>query len=187
MAKKFGQVPSDDAVLNTFWRVGEYTNGQVATVTTTVYPDGSMRLYPFIVPTDMTVDTIGCEVVTTPGSAGSVVRLGIYDDVDGVPTNLILDAGTVDTTTTGVKTISISQALSAGVVWCCAVPQGTPGTDPTLRIISISGGQMRYATAVVNQTRYSYGVNGITGALPSTAGASLGASQAGLVILKRSA
>jgi hypothetical protein len=187
MSDKLGAKLSTNFVNYEDWRVGEFSIGRVLTTTTASYPDGSMRLYPFIVPVDMTVNTIACEVVTTPGSAGSVVRLGIYDDVDGVPTNLILDAGTVATQTTGVKSIAISQALSAGIVWCCAVPQGTPGTNPTLRIISISEGHKRYATEVVNQFRYSFSNNTVTGALPGTAGATLGAGLAAIVCLGRSA
>ena len=63
-----------------------------------------------------TFDRIGCDVQTA-GAAGAKARLGIYrdSDLDGYPDELILDAGEVDCTTDGDKTITIDQHLEAGL------------------------------------------------------------------------
>lgn len=63
----------------------------------------------------------------TAGDAGSVARLGIYSDdgTGGYPGALLLDAGTVSITSTGVKEITISQALTAGAYWLVGAIQGT--------------------------------------------------------------
>lgn len=74
------------------------------------------RLYyePVRVATPITLDQLRIEV-TTAAAASTVARLGIYEaDTDWQPTDLVLDAGTVAIDSPGVKTASISQALSPG-------------------------------------------------------------------------
>ncbi len=78
---------------------------------------------PMPIPRSVTIDRIGIEV--TDSAAGSpVIRLGIYENNAGAPGTLILDAGTVDASTTGFKEITISQALTAGMVWLVLAQQG---------------------------------------------------------------
>lgn len=53
--------------------------------------------------------------MTSGGGAGTVARLGIYEvNSSGSPGLEVLDAGTVDTSTTGLKEITISETLTAG-------------------------------------------------------------------------
>lgn len=98
-----------------------------------------------------TVNQIFVSVIT--GVAGSI-RLGIYDDGTNLyPGSLILDCGTVDCTTSGVKTITISQALTRGIKWVAFVSDVAPslyyqstymlnllGYDTTAPSISLSVG-----------------------------------------------
>lgn len=72
------------------------------------------RLYaiPHIVGATTTFTRIGIRV--TSAIAGNA-RLGIYNWAAGVPTTLVLDCGTVSTSSTGDKEITISQSLAAGV------------------------------------------------------------------------
>jgi len=64
--------------------------------------------------------------VQTP-VAGALVRLGIYGDNGSVyPGNLVLDAGTVDASTVGVKEILISQTLGAGLYWLVCLSNAAP-------------------------------------------------------------
>jgi hypothetical protein len=77
---------------------------------------------PFPIERSATADRIGVHV--TANVASSTVRLGIFGDTGGNPGSLILDAGTVDSSTTGFKEITISQALTPIRVWLVAVQQG---------------------------------------------------------------
>jgi hypothetical protein len=87
---------------------------------------------PLLVPYNRTYTTIGIEVTTLAASTNA--RLGIYKDKylesgateGGYPRELVLDAGTVDCSTTGAKTITISQALTAGWYWLALVANGAP-------------------------------------------------------------
>ncbi len=99
---------------------GRFYNSQLLTGTTTFTVTTNI-LYgvPIYVPTPTTYTSINIEVTTL--SVGNLIRLGIYNDGGGVPTTLVLDAGTISTTTTGGKTIAISQALGAGWFWLAAV------------------------------------------------------------------
>jgi hypothetical protein len=78
---------------------------------------GSLRTYRLDLAASGTADRIGIEVTTL--AAGSSIGLAIYnhDATTGLPGTLLLDAGTVDSTSTGFKEITISQALSAGSYW----------------------------------------------------------------------
>jgi hypothetical protein len=84
------------------------------------------RLYarPFYVAQTETFTKIGIEV--TSAVAASVIRLGIYNMANGLPTALILDAGTVDGSSTGLKEITISQELESGLYAVAWVSNGAP-------------------------------------------------------------
>lgn len=91
-------------------------NNSVSGYIPTAAPYGGnvLRGIPIVISDNQSWDRIGLEV-TTIGSAGSVIRLGLYDSVNTIPTNLIADYGTVPGDTLGVKTIIISQTLTPGL------------------------------------------------------------------------
>lgn len=83
---------------------------------------------PFPVSVGTTFDRIGIEI--TVGAATAVVRLGIYTSENGPrPANLVLDAGTIDASTTGSKEIVISQTLTPGFYWLVACLQTATGVS----------------------------------------------------------
>lgn len=128
--------------------------------------NGSINAFPVDILTAITIDRIGIDVATA-GSAGSVMRVGIYSD-DGtgkIPGALLLDAGTVDCTTTGLKELVISQALAIGRYWFAAVPQGSPTTQPVIRCCFANHG-------LENATNWNFNASGyqmasVLGALPN--------------------
>lgn len=133
-------------------------------------PLNSLRMGRMLVGRSCTLTSITVEVFTA-GSAGAVTRLGIFalNTATGLPT-LLLDAGTVDATTTGVKTVSISQAVTQGQnIMLAAVNQGAPATVP---IIRTNAGEDRFigdAAATVSGSLMSgLTVAGVTDALPSS-------------------
>lgn len=80
---------------------------------------------PIFVGHSFTANRIGINVVS--GAAGAA-RLGVYaprSDSDPDPGLLILDAGTIDTSTTGVKEITISQAFTPGLYLLALVGNAT--------------------------------------------------------------
>lgn len=92
------------------------------------------RLYyvPITIPSSTTITRIGT-YVSTGASAGSTIRLGLYNDGGGKPGTLITDAGTVAANSTGEKEITISQTLAAGRYFMCAGINITGGTLATYR------------------------------------------------------
>jgi len=79
--------------------------------------NGMLYLMPFVLGTSATAT--GLRVESVAGASGRTARLCIYSSVSGqdYPGELLLDAGTVDLTTAGVKVKTISQSLSAGTYW----------------------------------------------------------------------
>ena len=107
--------------------VNRYYKTQTSAPATYALTVGQMRFTPLIVGRAAVLDRLGV-AVQTAGAAGAVVRLGIYSDLNGKPDSLVLDAGTVDTTTTGAKEITISQSVSLGRYWLAAVAQVATST-----------------------------------------------------------
>ena len=88
--------------------------------------------FPMHVATQITLDQLALEVTT--GVASTNIRMGIYDaNASWQPVNLVVDAGTVATATTGVKTVAVTNALSPGRYLLVFVSDG----GPALRIISL--------------------------------------------------
>lgn len=114
---------------------------------TTAALTANRRFYQLVyVPTSRTFTEI--VVTVTNAIASSSIRLGIRNcnQATGQPTTLIVDAGTVDSSTTGLKTLSINQTLSPGYyileltsnsnpsIGAYSSPEGSFGTE-----ISIAG------------------------------------------------
>lgn len=131
-------------------------------------PNQALRLAPFDVPRSLTLSGLAVEV-STAGEASSTFRFGIYaDDGTGYPGLLVLDAGTVAADTTGVKTLTISQALTPGRYWVGGVTQGAATTPATLRtpanaMVSIGSS----TTPATTSSLMAYNQTGVSGALPS--------------------
>jgi hypothetical protein len=93
-----------------------------ATVNTTYYT-------PFFVPVTTTFDRIA--IRTAPSFSGtSSTRLGIYNSTAGLPSTVVLDAGTVGNTSLNqTAQITISQQLTPGVYWLAANSQTAATTN----------------------------------------------------------
>lgn len=105
---------------------GDYYSMLGASGTATNFAINANRMYlvPFYVPETATFDRIGIYVSST---AAASVRLGIYENSSGVAGDLVVDAGTVSTASSGLQTATISQSLTQGVYWLAAISNGTPG------------------------------------------------------------
>jgi hypothetical protein len=103
---------------------------------------------PFICPKAITLDRIGVYVSTL---STLTARLGIYaDDGNCYPGALLLDAGTIDVTSTGAKKLTINQALAANTLyWFVVVAGATPAIYciPVAAVISILGVSSALGTA----------------------------------------
>lgn len=134
---------------------------------------------PFIVAQRTSFDRIALEVTTQ--AAATTVRLGVRQDTGrGAPSTLMLDAGTVDSTSTGVKTITIDITLTPGLYWLTATLQG--GTGVAVRSRSYSQ-QFAHVNAS-NANACSWSATGVTGALPAGFASPAPAQQAPKVMLR---
>ena len=124
---------------------------------------GYMRSTRIHIPATITFDRIACNV--TIGAANALVRLGIYtSNSNGVPSSLVLDAGTADASTSGVKQITINQQLTAGDYWLSLASQGA-----TCTIHTFSGANNFCTTTSFTPWGYDcWNIAGITGALPAS-------------------
>ncbi len=107
-------------------RTGEYYCNLTSVGTGIALTADTLYSVPLIVARAITVDRIACEV-TTAGAASTAARLGIYNNGTNLhPGALLLDAGTVAVDSTGVKAITINQALSKGIYHLAIISDGAP-------------------------------------------------------------
>jgi hypothetical protein len=93
----------------------------------------NLRAIPIIFTKRRTLDGIAINVTTL---LAGTTRLGIYaDNGNSYPGALVLDAGAVDTSTIGVKIITINQTINPGLYWLVAVGSSAP----TIRCFAVGG------------------------------------------------
>lgn len=132
--------------------------------TTLALVANNLRAIPFFVPKRIVLDRIAINVTTL---VAGQARLGIYNDNGSVyPGTLVLDAGTVDTGTTGVKPLTIDLTLEQGLYWLVI----TSNAASTVRAIAVAS-----LTAVLGLDSglgtawgVAYNVSFTYGALPGT-------------------
>lgn len=105
---------------------GPFLSGGAQT-TQSIASANSIRAFPFFVPKNTKFDRIAIRVTTAGTGTTPRARLGIYDDNGNVfPGNLVLDAGEVNVSATGVKELTIDVTLQGGkLYWLVLVGQDT--------------------------------------------------------------
>lgn len=106
--------------------------------------------------------------VTVVGEAGSVCRLGLYTDVDGVPSDRVADWGTVPGDAVAVPTLTPSTPVTSGWYWQAIAFQLCPTTRPTVAIYQNSPPSNRVGggSAGVVGGNTAYFQDAVPGALP---------------------
>lgn len=109
--------------------------------------------------------------VTTAGAAGAVFRAAVYaSGSDGMPGDLMLDLGTVDISTTGVKTWTFGTPLTVQPdrLWLTGCWQGTATTVPVVTGFSGLAPGLGWSSVHTGAAvgYYYAGVNLITGSFP---------------------
>jgi hypothetical protein len=145
-------------------RYGPRLSGQIGTRTMV---QDRMYLIPIIVPEKLTVTRIGINVSTAQPS--STIRLGIYEyGSDGHPEALVVDAGTVDSSSTGEKEITISQSLYGN--YLLAAVCDTASVTVRAQNVSYVQGDDIFGFSVASARVYNaWYENSVTGALPDPA------------------
>lgn len=138
------------------------------TASTTALAANTQIFMPFAVTNPITIDRAAMEVAT---SGGSTVAFGVYADTGNVaPGALVSDFGTINTTSTGFKENTISQALNgASLYWlsCIGPGGGTLRSHPNTAMPII--GNTLNTVGELPTTYYRATVT-YTGAMPATAG-----------------
>lgn len=155
-------------------RSGNYMRvPQVAiSLTSASASSGALYAVPFLLTETVTVTKLGV-MLWALGSTGALIRLGIYNDANGYPGTVAVDAGTMDASPTGgaittIKAITLgsSVALSPGTYWSAFVIQGSPSTTPN--VICVAAASSIVSLATIPAGLGGYTTTGVTGALPST-------------------
>ena len=109
---------------------GQYT-ASGSSSTTSGLTNNRLYYIPVHVPRDLTFTRLAVnQIATGSAGAGSVGKFGIYNSTSDLPAAAFdLPAGTIDLETgTGLKYVSGSWALTAGVWWISFVAQVTSGS-----------------------------------------------------------
>jgi hypothetical protein len=107
---------------------GAYLTAQLVSTGTTAPGAGTLRAMPLDLAASATLDRIGVEVTTAAASTTAELAIYNHDATTDRPGTLLLDAGSIDTSTTGFKELTISQTLAAGRWWLASLPLGGAAT-----------------------------------------------------------
>lgn len=150
---------------------GQWWTFGVSPSSTGIYPENQFFGSHIEITKSVTFQSIGAEVAVV-GTAGAIVRLGIFRALDNcVDLTLFRDFGTIDGTVLGFQPIASAYTLLPGLYVVGAVTQGGAATRPTMRY----GLNYVESAYVANSTPYTGGISisGVTfsapGALPSSA------------------
>lgn len=145
---------------------------------------GTLYALPFYVFRSSTFDAWSTTIGAV-GAAGSLMRCGVYnvDLTTGQPSTLVVDAGTIDCTSTGDKLLTINTTLAVGVYFVVAVTNDAairhraigsgPQPNPLNSWFNKSTGPIEVAPRYRTFTGYT------TAALPATATVAGAATVAG--------
>lgn len=166
------------------WISGDFIVNPTGAFNTFLLTQAQMLLVPLVIPEFVKINSLSVDVAVV-GSAGSVIRLGLYDSapVTFKPNNLVADLGTIVGTGLNVVTNTPANALQIppGLYWQAVVGQGAPATQPTLRASLDSNPLVRPTSLPASGTNanfVAYAVAGVTGALPTPAGTLVGGAGA---------
>ncbi len=120
---------------------------------------------PFVVARPLTIDRLAIEVYSA--DTGKSVRLGVYADSGSVyPGALLVDGGAVSVGTTGIKTVTISLALTRGLYWLAIISEGVPILRAESCAVTPLGADPLHLQASYYESNYY--VTQSYGALPTT-------------------
>jgi len=106
----------------------------------------NQRVYytPIFVPTTTSYDRLAIRTSATFSGTASV-RLGIYNESSGLPSTLVLDAGTVSATAASTTyEITISQNLNPGFYWLAFCQQSAPATGTYIGAVASGASIQNY-------------------------------------------
>jgi len=147
---------------------------QIATsLASSAFTAGTLYCVPFLLTEAVTVTKLGV-MLWTLGTTGALIRLGVYNDANGYPGTVAIDAGTMDASPTGgaittIKSITLGSpvGLAAGTYWSAFVIQGAPSTVPN--VIGVGGSSSIVSLATIPAGLGGYTATGAgSGALPAT-------------------
>ena len=106
-------------------QTSEVTSQCTESSTLTTYPTTIDRVYsaPYIPNQNFTLS--GVFIVCTTASVGALARIMLYDNVNGLPDNLLATSNSVSLSTTGKKSVKLSYDLVAGTTYWLAVQTDT--------------------------------------------------------------
>lgn len=168
-AALYQQSENGGQVSNVKYASGRYygPSTEVSTGTAAAVID-RLWVVPFLVGQRTRFDRISIEI-TTVGTTGNVERLGIYGTVNALPSNLIVDAGTVDGLVLGAPELVIDVTLNPGLYWLAMVSQ--VGVAANVRALGAGSSMyVGHTTAFLSSAFKSYRVDGVNGALPAVFG-----------------
>ncbi len=117
---------------------GRYYEAPSTNLGTVIPAEGQGFFVPIPQPVGFRIDDLTIEV-TTVGTAGAVIRLGILDQgTDGQPDEVLRDAGTVDGTVLGFGTLAalVDAPVQRRLVFLASVVQGAAITRPVVRTMT---------------------------------------------------
>lgn len=153
-----------------------YTTIRRGTSTVTNPVQNRSYFIPFFVPNAGFYSGIACRTISTHTSTTSTVRMGIYNNDGGVPSTVLLDAGTIVCSAASTTyEIPINQFLNVGFYWLAwnrqdsstnANFEGISNIERTNGLLGLPYGTATPATLSFSGRAFCHVVNATTSTVP---------------------
>jgi hypothetical protein len=161
-------------------RTGFYRQSAGGTATTRTMTQDTEYAVPLEIVPGATLDRLAINVTTAVASG--VIRLGVRADSNGYPSStVLLDAGTVNAATTGIKELTVSVVTTGQRVWLTATAQVVTGLVVTGLNGPIFPIEHNSNASAATSVLAAYLQTGVTGALGAFSGSVNTASSAPLI------
>ncbi|OUL36353.1 hypothetical protein BV372_08010 [Nostoc sp. T09] len=127
----------------------------------------SLIYVPMFIPKNITIDRLWLRVQSAVTS--SLTRLGIYNNLNGLPSSLLVDAGEIDTSSPATKEAIISTFLGIGWYWIASNCSVSPNILAAATMMGMEH-FLGFPSTYLSPAAYCYMQSSVTyGPLPTTA------------------
>ena len=170
------EVGNGGATTDISWASTEYPFGNTRTTSQTINTNQPLYV-PFIARRNDTLDE-GHIYISSGASTATDVKIGVYSTVNGAP-NTLLGVGSVDVTTTGVKTTTLVAQSGQSLTTVAGTQYWIGAVRSASNDFTVGASDISYSGAMAWRTQYNgaYGIlsqSGSDNALPATASFSTG-------------
>lgn len=137
------------------------------TLATTAQSAGVIRCFPFFPMKTFSIASISINVTTSVASSNA--RILFFSDLEGAPSSKLYESANIDTSTTGVKTVTQSYTFDGGTnYWLCLHTSASITISTYPATTGFAWQQLSVGNISTNNVNYNYAIGSVPATLTTT-------------------